>query len=131
MRHHLRSLRRQRERGRQRVAAVTTGSAVGATALAAAFGAVLAGGHVPPSKPASTAVDTAGKTEVRSVDSVAELSSPGAPVRATGATRAAPRAPLAESIRPPASGSHHHLQVPAQAPSATPKETAQAPSGAS
>jgi len=131
MRHHLRSLRRQRERGRQRVAAVTAGSALGATALAAAFGAVLATGQVPPSKPAITAIDTASKTEVRSVDSVAELTGPGAPIRAPGATQAAPEAPLAESTRRPASAHLHHLQAPAQAPSATPKETAQAPSGAS
>jgi hypothetical protein len=48
---HLRSLRRQRERGQQRVTVVTASSAAGATALAAAFGAVLAAGHTPPAAP--------------------------------------------------------------------------------
>jgi hypothetical protein len=138
MRHHLRSLRRQRERGRQRVAAVTAGSALGATALAAAFGAVLAAGQVAPSKPASTVAGTASKSEVRPVDSVAELASPGAPDRVPGVTQAAPgTAPLAERTAPlaeptrRAASAHHHLQAPATAPSAAPKETAQAPSGAS
>jgi hypothetical protein len=48
----LRSLRRQRERGQRRVTTVTASSAIGATALAAAFGLVLAGGHSAPSSAA-------------------------------------------------------------------------------
>jgi hypothetical protein len=45
MSQHLRSLRRQRERGRRRVATVTAASAVGATTLAGVFAAVLAAGQ--------------------------------------------------------------------------------------
>ena len=41
MSQHLRGLRRQRDRGRMRVALVTTGGAAGAAALATLFGAVL------------------------------------------------------------------------------------------
>jgi hypothetical protein len=55
MRQPLRSLRRRRERGRQRVALVTVGSAAVATALAATFGAVLAAGQAPRADTTTTA----------------------------------------------------------------------------
>ena len=144
MREHLGTLRRQRDRGRQRVAAVTTGGAAGATALAAAFGAVLAAGQSPPA--AAPAPDATSGAAVQPVDRVAEVGTaagaaspatvpaqalaPTVPAQAVAPTVPAPGAPIAAALEQ-AVPAPKQLRPPAQAPRATPKETAQAPSGAS
>jgi hypothetical protein len=141
MRQPLRSLRRRRERGRQRVALVTAGSAAGATALAATFGAVLAAGQAPPAHAAPGATTTApvnaaaAPVDQVAVDKAVRQPLPAEP-HATPTAIAPPPRPLAPAAAPAAEASRATRQPerhkPAErAPRGSAKSTAQAPTGAS
>lgn len=140
MRQPLRSLRRRRERGRQRVALVTAGSAAGATALAATFGAVLAAGQAPPAHAAPDTSTTAPVNAAAPVDQVAVDKAVRQPLpaepRPTPTAIAPPPRPLAPVAAPAAKASSATRQPERHKPTerasrGSAKSTAQAPTGAS
>ena len=114
MSQHLRGLRRQRDRGRKRVALMTTGGAAGAAALATLFGAVLWTGQSAPASPPA--------------ESAPEIQ-PAAAVQ-----QAQPAQPAGTSdVAPTATGSSTptRLRAPASQPKNTRKERPHASSGGS
>ncbi|MBO0873595.1 MAG: hypothetical protein J2P19_09395 [Pseudonocardia sp.] len=136
MRQPLRSLRRRRERGRQRVALVTAGSAAGATALAATFGAVLAAGQAPHAEATTTAPvsGAAAPVDQVAVDKAVRQQLAAQPHPTPTSIAPPPRhiAPVASAAKaPPATRQPERLKPAERAPRSTAKSTAHAPTGAS
>jgi hypothetical protein len=142
---HVHALLLQRERAHQKIIAVTTASAAGAVALAAAFGVVLGTAHptsaaVAPSGDGGprTAPPAVATPPVQRVDAVSGLSAASPPAVPAQVDTRSPASPPAShhtapsrATRPAASTTHAPLRPPATVPRPADDESAQAPSGAS
>jgi hypothetical protein len=130
MSQHLRGLRRQRDRGRKRVALVTTGGAAGAAALATLFGAVLWTGQ---SAKAGPPAESTPRSQPAPVVQQAQPAQPGPSAATGGAARSADKIVDAADVAPTVTGSStpSRLRAPVSQPKNTRKERPHASSGGS